>query len=306
MKRRAALLAMTAPLTARAAQPLSAADPGILIHDGRYYLYATDDRDPSRGIPVWQSDDLLTWKAIGLALKRGDAFGTRDFWNGGVAKRADGKFLMHYTANEQLAFAVADSPLGPFRSADAKPLRTEHKELDTDLFVDGDGQAYFYFVRHDRGNVMHGARLRADWSGVDEASSRELLRVTALWEHTDKKSTWPVLEAPCMVKHAGRYHLVYTANDFRNPDYAVGIASSDSPLGPFTKHPRNPVLQRIAGLRGTGSAQLFQDLKGRWQLLCHAHFSDTAWSPRKPVLIEVTWTDDLFLAPRGEPRVLVA
>ncbi|KAK6020265.1 hypothetical protein OSTOST_14085 [Ostertagia ostertagi] len=212
---------------------------------------------------------------------------------------------MHYTADEQLALATADSPAGPFRNA-MQPLRAKGKELDTDLFIDDDGRAYFYFVRHDHGNVMHAARFLPDWSGIDEGSARELLRVTEPWEHTNVKSTWPVLEAPCMVKHGGRYHLIYTANDFRNPDYAVGIASSDSPLGPFKKHPRNPLLHRFAGLRGTGSAQLFKDLQGRWQLLCHAHFSDTAWGPRKPLLIEAAWTDDLFLVPRGQPRVLMA
>ena len=42
-----------------------------------------------------------------------------------------------------------------------------------------------------------------------------------------------------------RYYLTYSANNSAGPQYAVGYAVSESPLGPFHKSPTNPILNRI-------------------------------------------------------------
>ena len=41
-----------------------------------------------------------------------------------------------------------------------------------------------------------------------------------------------------------RYYLTYSANNWQTPEYGVGYAVATSPLGPFHKFPRNPILQQ--------------------------------------------------------------
>ncbi|WP_149273550.1 hypothetical protein [Pareuzebyella sediminis] len=36
---------------------------------------------------------------------------------------------------------------------------------------------------------------------------------------------WPVTEGPTVLKHKGLYYLIYSANDFRNPDYPFGFVT---------------------------------------------------------------------------------
>ncbi len=309
---------------AAAAPSIRAADPYVLVHDGSYYLYGTDDLDTSGGIKVYRSKDLLHWQGPvgvhpgGYALKRGDAFGSEHFWNGNV-RFHQGRFVLHYTANEQLAVAYAPSPLGPFTNSEKKPFRADIKEIDTDLFIDDDGTPYFYFVRFDKGNVTYAAQMNADLAGIDEATVREAIRASEPWEHTDHQSNWPVTEAASVLKHKNTYYLFYTANDFRNLDYAVGMATAAHPLGPWTKYAGNPVLKSSHGFRGTGSAQVFRDLRGGWQIVFHAHAptsrvgtgarSAEHWSPRRTVMVQACWRSDPaggpeVLRPLGKPRAL--
>lgn len=321
------LLAAAIGATCAAAQattPIRAADPYVLVHDGTYYLYGTDDLDVAGGLKVYRSKDLQRWEgpvgvhAGGYALKRGDAFGSGDFWNGNV-RWHQGRFALHYTANEHVAVAYAPSPLGPFTNPTKAALRTDIKEIDTDLFVDDDGTPYFYVVRFDKGNVTYAARMNAALDAIDESSMREAIRGTLPWEHTDKKSDWPVAEAASVLKRGQTYYLFYTANDFRNPDYAVGMATAPHPLGPWTKYAGNPIMKSGHGLRGTGSAQVFRDLKGRWQIVFHAHAPTSRdgtksqwaedWSPRRAVIVQARWVRDAHggpdvLRPTGRPRVL--
>jgi beta-xylosidase len=72
-----------------------------------------------------------------------------------------------------------------------------------------------------------------------------------------------------MVKHAGIYYLLYSGNDW-NHDYAMGYATSTSPLGPFTKYRGNPILHGTATVTGPGGGSLFQGPNGDWWLAYHA------------------------------------
>ena len=129
------------------------ADPFVFAHKGWFYLYGTNDAAPDEGLPVWQSRDALHWEKPQLALRRGDAYGRRGFWAGCVLARG-GKFYLLYTANEQLAVAVSDSPLGPFVGVGGsrEPVASLGKEIAADWFVDKDGTVYSVFVRLCGGN----------------------------------------------------------------------------------------------------------------------------------------------------------
>ena len=60
------------------------------------------------------------------------------------------------------------------------------------------------------------------------------------------------IEGPSVLKKNGIYYLIYSANHFESKNYGVGYATSDSPVGPWTKYVGNPILQRVYELMGTG------------------------------------------------------
>jgi beta-xylosidase len=78
-----------------------------------------------------------------------------------------------------------------------------------------------------------------------------------------------VTEGPWMIKHHGRYYLIYSGSGANTPDYAVGYATSDSPLGPFTRASNNPIIQRSEGLFGPGHGCAIRDGEGKWWHVYH-------------------------------------
>lgn len=73
------------------------ADPDILYHNGTYYLYCTNagDENDDDGIKVYTSTDLVHWTDKGWAFKKGDGWGTGNFWAPDTIER-DGIFYMYY------------------------------------------------------------------------------------------------------------------------------------------------------------------------------------------------------------------
>ena len=68
-----------------------------------------------------------------------------------------------------------------------------------------------------------------------------------------------------MTKHAGRYYLQYGAPGTEYNVYANGTYVGDSPLGPFTYAPYNPIAYRPGGfMTGAGHGNTFQDLHGNY------------------------------------------
>lgn len=265
------------------------ADPTIFLDNGVYYLYGTSSPD---GFLVYQSTDLKTWTVPaeakdGLALRRGDSWGTQGFWAPQVLKR-NGKYYMFYTANEQLAVAEADSPVGPFRQKKLAQIPAKTKEIDPFAFFDTDGKAYLYHVRLINGNRIYVAELNKDLKSVKEKTAREVVHSGDLpWEHTQANNGWTVCEGPTVVKMDSLYYLFYSSNDFRNPDYAVGCAVAKSPYGPFEKQKEPLISRRLIGADGTGHGDLFTDKEGHYRYVFHEHRGNGLVSPRKTAIVSL-------------------
>lgn len=264
-------------------QSVMLADPFVLKYDNMYYLYGTSGSSPDTGIPVYQSVDGKNWEgpvgkaANNLALAKGQAYGTAGFWAPEVFFK-NGRFYMFYTANEHIAVAASESPLGPFTQSDQRPLH-EEKEIDPHVFVDDDGKSYLYFVRFDNGNRTYGAELNEDWTSVKENTIIPCIKQTADWEIVSG-AQWPVTEAPAMLKHKNLYYLFYTANDFRSPAYNVGYATASSPLGPFTKFAGNPIIPKTENIQGTGH-NTFVMIDDSLTMYYHAHNNPQQVGPRR-------------------------
>lgn len=265
------------------------ADPAIFQHKGTYYLYGTGT--VKTGFQVYTSKDLQHWELSeqnnGYALHEGDAFGTDGFWAPQVFLHKD-TFYIAYVANENIAIATSASPLGPFKQVVKQPLAAPVRQIDPFVFIDTDGKKYLYHVRLMNGNRIFVAEMTDDMSAIKPATLKECIAATEPWENT-ANAKWPVVEGPSVFKHKGLYYLVYTANDFRNPDYAVGYATSKSPLGPWKKHNGNPILNKtMVGHNGTGHGDFFRDTRNRLQYVFHTHFSPAKTGPRRTAVIKAT------------------
>ena len=68
--------------------------------------------------------------------------------------------------------------------------------------------------------------------------------------------------------------MFYAGNDFTNPAYGIGVAVSDSLLGPYLKQPR-PLLRSTTDWLAPGHASVAPGLDGLPQLFFHAFHPGT-------------------------------
>ncbi len=261
------------------------ADPFILQHENKYYLYGTTSA--KEGFKVFQSDDLIHWEDKGFCLKKGDVKGEVlpipweknaffGFWAPEIIFY-HGLFYMVYTVDDHLGIAVSNSPLGPF-TQEHKEWIFETNAIDGHFFVDDDDNVYLFYRWRDR-NRIAGVKMNADMRTVDESTTKILLTPGEFpWEEVEKGVIG--MEGPFVLKHNGYYYLSYSANDCMSPYYSVGYAVSNSPLGEYKKFENNPILQKNDWVHGTGHHSFFFSKKGNLVCVYHRHFNTTTPSPR--------------------------
>lgn len=282
------------------------ADPTVFCDNGTYYLYGTSPVSDN-GFWVYTSTDLQHWSGPagavdGYAL-RGNTYGTQGFWAPQVFKK-DGRYAMAYTANEQIAIAWADSPLGPFVQDEPAMIPAKTKEIDPFVFHDDDGKTYMYHVRLIGGNRIYVAEMNDDLRSMKEETARECIAVNDKgWENT-AEGKWGVSEGPTVVKLDGTYYMFYSCNDFRSIDYAMGYATAKSPLGPWKKHKKPIVSRHLTGENGTGHGDLFRDGDGRWMYVLHTHNSNSKVSPRRTAMVELVKKGKKFEMVPGSLRYI--
>lgn len=231
------------------------ADPAVIRHAGIYYLYATGEVDGDNGTRVYTSTNLVDWQAGPVVFRPGPPHvWAPDVWR----DPGTGRFYLYYTVNQTVGVADADGPLGPFTMR----RKFFDRAIDAHLFRDDDGKLYLYFVQ------LPGFRISVQpMANPTEPAGepRVILRPEADWETRAGRVT----EGPWLIKRQGRYYLLYSGSGADTPDYAVGYATADHPLGPFTRAPHNPIVQRGEGLFGPGHGCAVQDAAGRWWHVYH-------------------------------------
>lgn len=271
------------------------ADPTVFVENGKYYLTGTRPGRPL-GFALLESDDLRSWHvacADSMILRKGvSAFGDKGFWAPQILT-IDGQYKLAYTANEQTVIAGADSLKGLYTQTIVEPIDASEKNIDPFLFRDDDGKWYLYHVRFNNGNFL--------WVGEFDPSAGKIVNGTLRrcfvndqpWEATPAYPSGPIMEGPTVIKLDGKYYLFYSANHFMSPDYAVGYAVSDSPLGPWVKNPANPIIHRdIVGEKGSGHGDIFTDNEGRMRYVYHVHNSDSVVSPRRTRIVTLNLLKD--------------
>lgn len=285
--------------TSESDQTIFLADPTIFYDQGTYYLYGTGgkpDGNSGQGFLVYTSTDLKKWTgphgaSDGYALKKGDSFGTTGFWAPQIFTY-NNKYHMAYTADEFIAIATSDSPLGPFKQDKMEKLPTPIRQIDPYVFFDDDGKIYLYHVRLTNGNRLFVAELNPDLRSIKEETLKECIAAEEKWENTQNVE-WPVAEGPTIIKRDGIYYFFYSTNDFRNIDYAVGYATSRSPYGPWKKYEGNPIIDRhLLGPNGTGHGDLFIDKDGQLRYVLHTHYSNEKVGPRRTAVLTMEAVHD--------------
>ncbi len=277
------------------------ADPTIFADNGTYYLYGTGSPN---GFPVYTSTDLVNWQRhTQLALTKGDSYGTKGFWAPQIWKHQD-RYYMAYTADEHIAIASSDSPLGPFKQATMRHISMSGRQIDPFVLQDNDGRFYLYHVRLQNGNRIFVSRLKDDLSDVADSSGVECISAKSPWENT-ANAQWPVTEGPTVTRMGTLYYLFYSANDFRNIDYAVGYATAPSPTGPWTRFTGNPIISRTnTAHHGSGHGDLFTDKQGQLWYVLHTHNTNDQVEKRRTAIVKLQFVNGQFTMVPGSFRYL--
>lgn len=163
----------------------------------------------------------------------------------------DGKYYLYFCMKDDSeGVAVSDSPKGPFRD----PLQLPCGGIDPAVFIDDDGQAYYYWGQL----FSHGVKLNPDMVSFDR--SRIVDDLVTEEEHFFH-------EGSSMRKIGDTYYYVY-ANMERGKPTSLGYATGKSPLGSFTY--RGIIIDNDgcdpASWNNHGSIECF---RGQWYVFYH-------------------------------------
>lgn len=244
------------------------ADPSAHVwEDGRLYVYPSQDISPPRGCDlmdkyhVFSTDDMVNWTDHGQILEATNVPWATPLANGGKFMWApdcafkDGKYYFYFphpskdpwNENWKIGIAVSTKPASGFVVLD-HPLigLPDRGEIDPCVFVDDDGQAYFYYGG---GNNCFGAKLKDNMIELDGP----LLPMQGLYDFHE--GTW-------VFKRNGVYYLTYADN--KNGANQLRHATSDSPLGPWSH--KGTYLNSTTSDTSHGSVV---EYKGQWWAFYH-------------------------------------
>lgn len=231
--------------------------------------------------------------------------------------------------NFRIGVAVSDRPTGPYRRLHNRPIFDPgYPIIDGNLWFE-DGKIYLYYSRCCYKNPVesevaqwarkeglfkeieeswvYGVQMKPDFSGVI-GEPRLLLQPPKLM--SDQQAEWESrsvtsgevnrrwTEGSYLLKKNDVYYIMYSANFFGGKNYAVGYATSESPLGPFKKADNNPVLEKNVSqggiVTGTGHNSVTIAPDGK-SLLCVYHGRTSKTGQQRVVFI-----DRMDILPNGK------
>ena len=264
-------------------------DPSCVQVDGTFYC-VTSTFISFPGLPIYASRDLLNWKHVSHVWNResqlpGYSWATNGQQEGMFAASIRHRRGVFYVICEYLGVPGTNSGVlvtttNPFDdSAWSDPVTFSAPTIDPDLFWDDDGKTYV---------ATQGIQLQE----FDIHTGRTGPAIP-LWNGTG--GVWP--EGPHLYKH-GAYYYLLIAEGGTAMDHAITIARSKNLTGPYTPHPRNPILTNRGSaeyFQTVGHGDLFRDARGKWWGMALATRSGPEYKSypmgREAVLFPVTWED---------------
>lgn len=223
------------------------ADPTVLWHEGRWYLYPSCDM-------AWVSEDFVAWTHHPIA--------PADIGYAPTVVRHRDRFLL--TAS-RAGIWEAPHPLGPWR--EIGPMRTPlgappESWQDPMLFADDDGRLYLYWGIAEPG--IWGAELDPERPEQMLGPPRVLFSFDSAhrWERAgdhNEAAYRNFNEGAWMIKIRGTYYLTYAAPGTEWKSYGMGCYRGKSPLGPFVYDESSPFCTKTDGLvQGPGHGCIVQ------------------------------------------------
>jgi len=223
----------------------SGADPAVVGFRGGYYLFVT------RALGYWYSKDLTEWQFI---------HPQRWYFQGSNAPAAhnDRDRLLYATGDPSGTMSLlytGDPKKGDWQAVPALLWDLQ----DPDFFMDEDGRAYMFWGSS---NVfpIRGEELDPQHRFLPKTPPIELFNRDEAkhgWErfgenHDDPKVAG-FIEGAWLTRHDGKYYMQYAAPGTEWNTYGDGVYTADSPLGPYTYAPNNPVSYKPGGfINGAG------------------------------------------------------
>lgn len=219
------------------------ADPSAHVwKDGRLYVYSSHDIAPPQGCDlmdqyhVFSTDDMINWTDHGEILRASQVPWGKPLKNNGKFMWApdcaykNGTYYFYFphpsedpwNSTWKIGVATSKSPTSGFTVIGFIP--NLDPMIDPCVFVDDDGQAYFY---HGGGGICKGGKLKDNMLEIDG----EMKQMEGLEDFHE--ATW-------VHKRNGIYYLSYSDNHDENNDKEgvkgdnrMRYATSTSPLGPW-------------------------------------------------------------------------
>jgi alpha-L-fucosidase 2 len=240
------------------------ADPSAHVWaDGRLYVYPSHDVDPPRGCDlmdryhVFSTDDMVNWVDHGEILNSSQVpWGRKEggfMWAPDCAYK-NGTYYFYFphpggtdwNNTWKVGVASSKSPDKDFTVQSYFAGIDSFAMIDPCVFVDGDGQAYFYYGG---GSKCKGGKLKESMTELDGP----LQDMTGLDDFH---------EAAWVFKKDGVYYMMY-ADNMRGRN-RLRYATSDRPLGPWTY--RGILLDPVSSDTSHGSVV---EYRGQWYLFYH-------------------------------------
>ena len=246
------------------------ADPSIVMHEGKFYMYATVDPWGAEYLSCWISDDFQNWTFQKLNWPTKEACTSplsnhNNVWAPSVIEK-DGVFYMYVSVGSEIWTGKASHPLGPWHNMlgdqPMVPFDTTRfvHVIDAEAFIDCDGRAYLYWG--------------SGWDWINGRCFAAELNEDMASFKTEPIDITPTrfFEAPHMLKHDGKYFLTYSEGKTIDETYEVRYAVGDNPLGPFAEAENSPILTMNESLQVYGPGHhTFFAFEGKNYILYHRH-----------------------------------
>ncbi|TXK49361.1 family 43 glycosylhydrolase [Pontibacter qinzhouensis] len=252
----------------------SGADPAVVEFRGEYYMFVT------RSMGYWHSTDLLNWTFI-----------TPEKWyfQGSNAPAAHNyKDSVLYVAGDpsgSMSILYTDNP----KKGDWKATPGIINNLqDPGLFIDDDDKAYMFWGSSNTYPIRV-KELDKNKRFKPSEETHELFKLDGEkhgWERFGENHSDTVLagymEGPWMTKHNNKYYLQYAAPGTEFNVYGDGVYTADSPLGPYTYAPNNPISYKPGGfMNGAGHGSTVIGPYGTyWHFASNAVSVNVNWERR--------------------------
>ena len=243
----------------------SGADPVIVNHKGEYYLFATI----SGG--WWRSPDMVHWTYIKPKLHPQYTWPKEDMCAPAALSVGEYVYLFQSTFEQRPIYRTRTpetgdlevfNPLLPFVPGAAGPW-------DPAIYHDDATDRWFMYFGSSNIYPISGLELDFAQQLTYKGTSHEMLALHPElhgWERFGQAHRDPIkpfIEGAWMNKHGGRYYLQYAAPGTEYNVYANGTYVGESPLGPFTYAPNNPISYKPGGfVQGAGHGNTFEDRFG--------------------------------------------